>query len=167
MIISIIVAMDEQRGIGHHGSLPWRLATDLRRFKTITMGHHLIMGRKTYQSIRRPLPGRTMIVVTRNPAYRPEGCLVVKSLHEGLQLAEERGETEALVIGGGEIYAQALPLAKRIYLTTVHASIPADVFFPLLDEEGWIALQVEFIPAGEKDAYPSTFRILERLEMPA
>jgi dihydrofolate reductase len=167
MIISIIVAMDEQRGIGHHGSLPWRLSTDLRRFKAITMGHHLIMGRKTYQSIRRPLPGRTMIVVTRNPAYQPEGCLVVNSLQKGLRLAEENGETEVLVIGGGEIYAQALPLAKRIYLTTVHASVPADVFFPPLDEKTWVERQVDFFPVGEKDAYPTTFRILERLETPS
>jgi dihydrofolate reductase len=162
MIVSIIVAMDEQRGIGHHGSLPWRLSTDQRRFKAITMGHHLVMGRKTYESIGRPLPGRIMIVVTRNPAYRPAGCLVVGSVERGLHLAEQQGETEVFVIGGGEVYAKALPLAQRIYLTTVHATVPADVFFPPLDEKAWIEEKVEYIPAGEKDAYPTTFRVLER-----
>jgi dihydrofolate reductase len=164
MILSIIVAMDEQRGIGHHGRLPWRLATDQRRFKAITMGHHLVMGRKTYESIGRLLPGRTMIVVTRNPTYRPEGCLVVDSIERGLRLAEAQGETEVFVIGGGEIYAKTLPLAKRIYLTTVHITVPADVFFPPLEEKDWIERQVEFIPAGEKDAYPTTFCILESVD---
>lgn len=163
MIVSLIVAMDELRGIGHHGRLPWRLSTDMQRFKSITMGHHLIMGRKTYESIRRPLPGRMMIVVTRNPAYHPEGCLVAESLDMALRLAKERGETEVLVSGGGEIYAQALPLADRIYLTTVHAHVPADVFFPELNGQAWREAKAEFFPAGDKDSYPTTFRILDRL----
>jgi dihydrofolate reductase len=163
VIISLIVAMDEQKGIGHHGRLPWRISSDLRRFKTITMGHHLIMGRRTYETIRRPLPGRTMIIITRNSNYIAEGCFVVSSLDHALRLAKERGETEAIVIGGGEIYAQALPLANRIYMTIVHAQVPADVFFPELDVTEWKEVQLVYTPAGEGDSYPTTFRILERL----
>ncbi len=154
--------MDEQRGIGHHGSLPWRLSTDMKRFKTITMGHHLIMGRKTYETIRRPLPGRTMIIVTRNKAYRADGCTIAESLNEALRLAEENGEVEVLVIGGGEIYRQALPKVERIYLTTVHAHVPADVLFPELNLMEWKETRREEVLAGEKDSYPTTFRILER-----
>jgi dihydrofolate reductase len=163
LIISLIVAMDEQRGIGHHGSLPWRLATDMKRFKAITMGHHLIMGRKTYETIHRPLPGRTMIILTRNKAYEANGCIIAESLDEALRLAEKSGEGEILVIGGGEIYRQALPLVNRIYLTTVHAPVPADVFFPELDLDEWKEIRSEETPAGEKDSYPTTFRILERI----
>lgn len=154
--------MDENRGIGHHGSLPWRLATDQKRFKAITMGHHLIMGRKTYEAIGRPLPGRTMIILTRNPEFHVEGCLIERKLDDALKLVDMRGENEVFVIGGGEIYAQALPLVDRIYLTLVHARLPADVFFPDLDPETWKVVKSEIIPAGEKDSYPTTFRILER-----
>jgi len=162
LIISLIVAMDEQGGIGHHGGLPWRLSTDMKRFKAITMGHHLIMGRKTYETIRRPLPGRTMIIITRNKAYHADGCIIAESLDEALRLAEESGEGEVLVIGGGEIYRQALPFVNRIYLTTVHAHVPADVFFPELNLEEWKEIWREEVPAGEKDSYATTFRILKR-----
>jgi dihydrofolate reductase len=167
LIISLIVAMDEQRGIGHHGSLPWRLATDMKRFKAITMGHHLIMGRKTYETIRRPLPGRRMIIITRNKAYEADGCIITGSLDEALRLAEQGGEGEVLVIGGGEIYRRALPLVNKIYLTTVHAHVPADVFFPELKFDEWREIRREEIPAGEKDSYPTTFRILEREQLNA
>jgi dihydrofolate reductase len=162
LIISLIVAMDEQRGIGHHGGLPWRLSTDMKRFKAITMGHHVIMGRKTYETIGRPLPGRTMIVITRNKVYEANGCLIAGSLDEALRIAEEGGEEEVIVIGGGEIYRQALPMVKKIYLTLVHAHVPADVFFPKLDLKEWREVQREDVPAGEKDSYPTTFRKLVR-----
>lgn len=162
MILSLIVAMDEQRGIGHHGKLPWRLSTDQKRFKAITMGHHLIMGRKTFETIGRPLPGRTMIILTRNSAYHVDGCLVEKTLESALKLAKDHGETEVFVIGGGEIYAQALPQADRIYLTLVHTQVPADVFFPEVNAAAWRVIETETVPVGEKDSYPSTFQILER-----
>jgi dihydrofolate reductase len=165
LIVSLIVAMDEQRGIGHHGSLPWHLSTDMKRFKAITKGHHLIMGRKTYETIRRPLPGRKMIIITRNRLYAAEGCLIADSLDEALRLAEEGGEQEVLVIGGGEIYRQALPIVERIYLTTVHARVPADVFFPELNMEEWREVQRDEVSAGEKDSYPTTFQILERIKI--
>lgn len=162
MIVSLIVAMDEKGGIGKTGALPWRLPADLRRFKQLTMGHHLIMGRKTYQSIGRPLPGRTMIVVTRNREYQPEGCLVLGSFEAALDLARERGETEVFVIGGSEIFAQALPIADRLYLTRVHAAVQTDVSFPPFNEEAWVEKGRQLHPADEHNPYASTFRILER-----
>ena len=114
MIRSIIVAMDERGGIGLNNRVPWHIPADLRRFKALTMGHHLIVGRKTYESIGRVLPGRTMIIVSRSKDYRAEGCWVVSSLQGALRLAEEGGETEVFIGGGGMIYAQALPDRKSV-----------------------------------------------------
>jgi dihydrofolate reductase len=152
--------MDEMGGIGKDNRLPWHLSSDLKRFKQVTLGHHLIMGRKTYETIGRPLPGRTTIVITHNPQFQAEGCLIVPSLEEALDLARENGETEAFIAGGGEIFTLALPLADRIYLTRVHARVKADVFFPPFSPEGW--RQIESIEhlADEKNDYPSTFIIL-------
>src|SRR5215831_1878742 len=106
--------MDKKRGIGVDNKLPWRLSADLKRFRELTMGHHVIVGRKTYESIGKPLPGRHMIVVTRNATLRSEGCLVAGSVSDAIDLARSRGETEAFVIGGAEIYARALDKANRI-----------------------------------------------------
>ncbi len=131
MIVSLIVAMDEQGGIGRDNQIPWRLSTDLRRFKQITMGHCIIMGRKTYTSIHRPLPGRTSIVITRqNNLQTPTGVICVNSLEDALLTAKNLGETEAFIIGGAEIFQQSLPLADQIYLTRVHAHVQADTFSP-------------------------------------
>jgi len=163
MRISLIVAMDERRGIGHRGRLPWRLPADLRRFKSLTMGHHLVMGRKTYASIGRPLPGRTMIVLTRKRDYDPPGCLVVHTLEAALELARQSGDDEVFVIGGGEVFEQALPLADRIYLTRVHAALEADVFFPEYDPEDWHLIRSEHVPADETNTFASTFQLLERI----
>jgi dihydrofolate reductase len=159
----LIVAMDEMSGIGKDNRLPWRLSSDLKRFKQVTLGHHLIMGRKTYETIGRPLPGRTSIVITRNPQYQAEGCLVAPSLEGALGLALENGETEAFIAGGGEIFAQALPLADRIYLTRVHAQVEADVVFPPFSLEGWRQIESIEQPADEKNNYPSTFNIFVRI----
>ena len=137
MIISLIVAMDEQRGIGVDGHLPWYLSTDLKRFKSLTMGHHMIMGRKTYQSIGRPLPGRTTIVVTRNPGFQPEGCMVARSLETAIEFARFDNEDEVFIIGGGDLFDQAINMADRIYLTQVHASLKTDVYFPEITPEEW------------------------------
>ena len=166
MIISIIVAMDEQRGIGKGGRLPWHLSADLKRFKRLTMGHHLIMGRKTYESIGRPLPGRTMIVITRNQRYTAEGCLIAASLKAALAIAEQSGETEAFIAGGGQVFAQALPFADRIYLTLVHAVTEADVFFPELEPKGWIEAEYSYHLADERNQFPSTFKVLEIRNFP-
>lgn len=162
MIVSLIVAMDENRGIGLRNRLPWRLASDLKRFRELTMGHHLIAGRKTYESIGRPLPGRQMIIVTRDRNYRASGCLMVHSPDEAFRLAAERGEREAFVIGGAEIYAQALPQADRLYLTQVHAQVQADVFFPEFAEDEWQEVSRNFHAADEKNQYDFTFRELRR-----
>ena len=161
MIISLIVAMDENRGIGLKGGLPWHLSTDLKRFKSLTMGHHVLMGRKTYESIGRPLPGRQMLVVTRNPDYRAEGCQVIRSIEEGLDVARYQGESELFIIGGREIFEQALPYAMRIYLTQVLAVVDVDTFFPEINLDDWWVVDSSYIPAGEKDDFPTTFKRFE------
>ena len=162
MIISLLVAMDERGGIGMDNRLPWHLSADLKRFKALTMGHHVIMGRKTYASIGRPLPGRIMVIITRSPDYWAEGCQVVHSLEESLDLARQAGETEAFVIGGGQIFAQALPLAERIYLTRVHTVAEADVFFPEFDERDWSIQTVSEVPADEKNQFSTTYMVLDK-----
>lgn len=164
MIVSLLVALDERNGIGLRGGLPWHLAADLKRFKALSMGHHLIMGRKTWDSIGRALPGRTSIIISHDPEYQAEGCLVAHSLDEGLSLAESRGEEEAFVIGGGEIFALALPLADRIYLTRVHAVVAADTFFPEFDTSEWRVVEQAKQPQDEKNQYPFTFYRLDRIQ---
>lgn len=160
MIISLIVAMDERGGIGKDNRLPWHLSSDLKTFKQVTMGHHLIMGRKTYETINRSLPGRTVIVISRNLQFQAMGCQVVAGLEEALALARKSGETEAFIAGGGEIFTQALPLADRIYLTQVHAQVEADVFFPAFRLEDWEEIEAIHHAGGEKDDYPFTFKVL-------
>ncbi|MEK6411083.1 MAG: dihydrofolate reductase [Acidobacteriota bacterium] len=162
MIISLIVAMDEKRGIGKAGKLPWHLSADLKKFRALTMGHHMIVGRKTFESIGKPLPGRETIVVTRNASFKPEACFVAGSVQDAIAMARERKETEAFVIGGAQIYAQTLDAADRVYLTQVHAEVDADTFFPELDNEGWIETQQTHHPADEKNQYAFTFKLLER-----
>lgn len=169
MIISLIVAMDETRGIGKGNLLLWRQSTDMQRFKNLTMGHHVIMGRKTYESIGRPLPGRTMIVLTHNPAYQPPGQAIsaqpiqfAGSLQQALALAQAAGEGEAFVVGGGEIFALALPLAGRIYLTTVLTHLECDTFFPQFEPSEWRVIAETTLPADEKNQYPTRFQIYER-----
>lgn len=162
MIISLIVAMDEQRGIGKDGKLPWHLSSDLKRFRALTMGHHIIVGRKTYESIGKPLPGRHTIVVTRSESYKPEGCLIAHSVEEAIRVARERGETEAFVCGGAAIYAGALPGADRLYLTLVHTTVEADVFFPAIEQQAWTEKESSSHAKDEKNQYPLTFKLLEK-----
>lgn len=164
MILSIIVAMDEKRGIGYKNQLPWRLSSDLIRFKSLTMHHHVIMGRKTYESIGRKLPGRTMIVISRNADYQAEGCFVAHSLDGAINFAKNEGEDEAFLIGGATIYNTALPRVDRLYLTLVHTETTADTFFPELDEAEWIEAQRIDLRADEKNEYSTTFRILNRIK---
>lgn len=154
--------MDENRGIGYENRLPWRLSTDLKRFKSLTMGHFIIMGRKTFESIGRPLTGRSMIVITRNPQYQVEGGLIAYSLEEALELARQAGEREVFIIGGGEIFRQAYDRADRIYLTQVHTAGKADVFFPALTWEDWKILETSQHPADEKNQFSHTYTVLTR-----
>lgn len=162
MTLSIIAALGRNRAIGYQNQLPWRLPADLQRFKQLTLGHHILMGRKTYESIGRPLPGRTSIIITRQADYKAEGCLIAHSLEEAIALAKARGEQEAFVIGGADIYAQAIPLADRMYLTFVEAEPEADAFFPMFDENAWGTTEEVSFTTDEKHAYAMKFITLQK-----
>lgn len=162
MIVSLIAAMDRRRGIGIGNQLPWRLSADLKRFRELTMGHHIIVGRKTFESIGKPLPGRQMIIVTRDRDLQVEGCLISHSPQSAIELARARGETEVFVCGGAEIYAQSLGIADRLYLTLVDAEVEADTLFPLFDLQDWIERERVFHPADEKNEFPFIFKLLVR-----
>jgi dihydrofolate reductase len=133
--ISIIVAMALNRTIGINNTLPWRCPEDLRHFKSLTMGHHMIMGRKTFDSIGKPLPGRTTVVVTRNRALQIDGCIVTHTLDEAIKACA--GDDEIFIVGGAELYAQALPLADTIYLTEIQQDITGDAHFPAFKQNQW------------------------------
>lgn len=135
MKIALIAAMAANRIIGRDNQLAWHLPEDLQYFKRTTLGHHLIMGRKTFASVGRPLPGRTTVIVTRQPDYKMQGCLIAHSLAEALELCRE--QDEVFVAGGAEIYAQALPLADRVYLTELSVAVEGDAVFPELDPAVW------------------------------
>ncbi|HMV49084.1 MAG TPA: dihydrofolate reductase [Blastocatellia bacterium] len=162
MIISLLAALDRRRGIGINNQLPWRLSADLKNFRALTLGHHLVVGRKTYESIGKPLPGRQMIVVTRDRDFQVEDCFIRHSIEEAISLARQRGENEVFVCGGAEIYAQTIGLADRLYLTLVDAEVEADTFFPEFDEKDWCEQELVFHPADEKNQFPFTFKVLVR-----
>jgi dihydrofolate reductase len=162
LIISLIVAVDEKGGIGKDNKLPWHLRSDLKRFKSLTMGHHLVMGRKTYETIGKPLPGRTMVVVTNNTAYHPNGCIIVNTIEEAIRVVERNHETEVFIIGGGEVFKQSIDFANKIYLTNVHADVDADIFFPKIDSSVWKLVWSKVTTSDEKDEYESDFKILIR-----
>jgi dihydrofolate reductase len=159
-MLSIIVALSENHVIGTGNQLPWRLSADLKRVKALTMGHHLIMGRKTYESIGRPLPGRTNVIITRNKSYAPEGCLVVDSLQAALHVAA--GDSEVFVFGGGEVFQESLPLVERIYLTRVHCVIDGDTYFPSLKASEWLEVDCQDFKADEKNEFDYSFVTLDR-----
>jgi dihydrofolate reductase len=164
MIITIIVAMDEEGGIGKNQKLPWHLPSDLKRFKALTMGHHLILGRKTFESIGKTLTGRTIVVITRQLDYRPEGCLVVSSLDGAIKLVNENGETEVFIGGGSEIFAQALPIANRIYLTRIETMVDADVYFPdTWNPALWKLISEESQPQSMGESLVYIFQVFERI----
>jgi len=162
MIVSIIAALDRNRGIGIGNQLPWRLPADLKRFRELTMGHHIIVGRKTFESIGKPLPGRQMIIVTRDRGYSAAG-LVVHSIEEAIDLARERPESEVFVCGGAGIYAQAISLADVMYLTLVDAEVAADAFFPAFDQRDWEERESLHHPADGRNQYPFTFKVMTRM----
>jgi dihydrofolate reductase len=159
-VLSIIVAMSENRVIGRDGALPWHLPADLKRFKQLTMGHAIVMGRKTYESIARPLPGRRSIVLSRNVDYRPVGVDVVANLQEALKQTDD--QQEVFVIGGSSLYRMALPVADRIYLTEVATKLEGDVLFPEFDRNEWQL--VDSLPAeiDEKSSLSFCFKIFDR-----
>lgn len=160
-MISIIVAMDRNRLIGSNNGLPWRLPADLAHFKAITLGKPIIMGRKTYESIGRPLPGRHNIVISRNPEFSAPGCTVVLSVDAALAAAGE--VDELMVIGGARLYADMLPRAQRIYLTQVDGAFTGDTWFPPLDAAVWREVERVEHPADERNAQACSFIRLERV----
>lgn len=164
-LISLIVAMAQNGVIGRDNALPWRLPADLRRFKEFTLGKPILMGRKTFEAIGRPLPGRANLVLTRDPDWRAPGVIPVHSVEEAL--LQTRTCEELVAIGGAEIYRLLLPLARRIYLTHVHADVPGDTYFPAFDPAQWDDVEFRSLPADERHAYPVTFVTLERRNSPA
>lgn len=159
-MISLIVAMTENRVIGRDGDMPWRVSRDLRRFKRLTMGHHIVMGRKTYESIGKPLPGRTTIVLSRSAFVAPEGVHVIGSLEEALHLASS--DQEVFITGGEAVFAAALEMADRIYLTRLHVDLQGDTFFPEVDWSRWELVEETFHAADEKNDYDLTFQTYHR-----
>ena len=148
--------------MGIDNKLPWRLSEDLKKFRELTMGHNIIVGRKTFESIGGPLPGRQIIIVTRDRNYRAADCSVVHSFDEAIELARDRGESEVFVCGGAEIYARSLPVADRLYLTLVDAEVAADTFFPEWDESKWEEKEKAYQPADETNQFPFTMKLLIR-----
>lgn len=164
MHISILVAVAENGVIGRAGRLPWRLAGDLQRFKRLTMGHTIVMGRKTWESIARPLPGRHMVVVSRQPNYCVDvtGVEMAGSLAAALEKAKASGDDEAFVVGGAELYRLALAIADRLYLTRVQACVDGDTHFPDFDQSEWRLVESFRRDASEKDEYPYRCEVFHR-----
>ncbi|MCB9229782.1 MAG: dihydrofolate reductase [Deltaproteobacteria bacterium] len=162
MILSMIAAIGENRELGAANELLWKLKKDLQLFRNSTMGHHILMGRKTWDSIGRPLPGRTSMVLSRQKLSLPDAVIHVRSPEEAIQRAEQAGETELFIIGGGELYSQLLPLAEKLYLSEVSATAEnADTWFPAFDPKEWLCSEQQEYPA--EDGSPSwTRRILVR-----
>lgn len=161
MGVSIVVAAAANNVIGKDGALPWRLPEDLKHFKRLTMGKPVVMGRLTHESIGRPLPGRRNIVITRQPGYTAEGCEVVASPAAALDAAADAGEI--MVIGGGTIYRELLPLVERVYLTRVRTRPEGDVFFPVLREDEWqLVEREEFAASGEARPHDFSFEVWQR-----
>lgn len=162
MIISLIAAATENNVIGKDNDLPWHLPDDMKFFVQTTRGHHILMGRKNLESFGKLLPKRTNIILTRDTSFTYEGAVIFHNLKEAFQFAENNGEDELMVIGGGEIYKQALPHADRIYLTRIHTEIEGDTFFPEINQKEWEVVHEEYHPKDEKHQYDFTFFTFER-----
>jgi len=162
MIVSLIVATAENNVIGNDNKMIWHLPRDLKYFKETTLGHHIIMGRKNYESIGKPLKERTNIVVTRQPSYAAAGCVVTHSIEDALDLARENKESEAFIIGGGEIYNQSLSVANKIYLTRIFETFNGDVTFPVLDPNLWKETSANNFGRDEKNRYDCCFYVYEK-----
>lgn len=161
MRISAIVAVADNGVIGLEGRLPWHLPADLQYFKRLTMGHHMLMGRKTFESIGKPLPGRTSLIISRTTNLELPGAAVFTSISDAIRESQKNGEDELFVIGGAEIFAAAMPYLHRLYLTQVHAAPVGDVYMPPLGDD-WVEIQRESHRADEKNTYPFTFVTLVR-----
>ncbi|MDT0641474.1 dihydrofolate reductase [Zunongwangia sp. F363] len=159
-MLTMIAAAAENNALGKDNDLVWHLPDDFKRFKKLTSGHHIIMGRKTFESFPNLLPNRTHIVITRNQSFKPEGAIVVNSLQEALEAAE--ADQQPFIIGGGEIYKMAIDKAEKIELTRVHGTFDADTFFPKINEEEWKVSSEEFHEKDAKHQYSFTYITYER-----
>lgn len=159
----MIAALATNGVIGRENRVPWAQSTDLKRLKSLTMGHHFIMGRRTYDSVGHPLPGRVTVVITKRDDFAAEGVIVVKSLEEAIRLAAAAGDTEPFIAGGAEIFALAIHRADRMYLTRVHAEVEGDTVFPEFDDVSeWHLTDAEHFEADEKNEYPYSFLTYDR-----
>ena len=159
----LIVAASENNAIGKNGQLLWQLPNDLKFFKNTTWGFPVIMGRKTFESVNKPLPGRTNIVITSKPDWEVTGVIIVRNLKESIQKAIETNSKQAFIIGGGEIYKQSMDIADKIYITRVHANLEGDTFFPTIDKSKWQLIEDEIFEIDEKHAYSYSFQIWEKI----
>lgn len=166
--VSLVVAVSENGVIGRDGVLPWRHSSDLKTFRRLTMDKPIVMGRRTFQSIGRPLDGRDNIVVSRDPEFQPEGVSTCETVGAALTLARvlarTRGSDEIMVIGGAGVYEAVMPLADRIYLTRIHGTLEGDRHFDPLDPAVWAEVSREALPQGPRDEYPATLYIYQRQE---
>jgi dihydrofolate reductase len=158
--LALVAAIDRNRVIGKDNRLPWRLPADMRRFRALTMGKHVLMGRKTFESIGRPLKGRINLVLTHDPGFKAPGCEMLHSADEALELA--RGGADLMVIGGASVYQQLMAPAERLYLTLVHHEIDGDAWFPLFTEADWALAAREDLPADAENPFPFSFLELHR-----
>jgi dihydrofolate reductase len=163
MNISLVVAAASNNAIGKDGKLPWHLPNDMKHFRNITWGMPVLMGRKTFESLGKVLPGRKNIVITRQPGWKVTGTVSVASIEDGLFVAKETDAKEVMVIGGGEIYRALFERAKRIYLTRVEAEPEADTFFPVIDPRHWYLVSQKIHEADEKNAFNHSFQLWERM----
>jgi dihydrofolate reductase len=163
MSISIIAAVAANNVIGRDNKLPWHMPADLKWFKKLTMGHHVLMGRKTFEEFKKPLPGRVNVVITRNPNWAADGVAIARSVDEGISKAEAAGDKEIFIIGGADIFTQVLHRADRMYITRIHAEPEGDTFFPEFDDVNeWKLVDAEHCEADEKNPYPYSFLTYER-----
>ncbi len=159
-MITIIAAIAENNALGKDNQLIWHLPADLKRFKQVTLNHHIIMGRKTFESLGKPLPNRTTIIITRNKNYSAKGCIVVNSLKKAIEAS--KNDENPYILGGAEIYKQAMEIADKLDLTFVHHKFEADAFFPIIDSKIWKETSREDFKADEKNKYNFSFVTFER-----
>ena len=161
-MISLIVAASENNAIGKGNAMLWHLPEDLKFFKNTTWGLPVIMGRKTFEAVGKPLPGRTNIIVTSNPNWQAENTITTTSIEDAIKVANETNAKEIFITGGGEIYKQTMPIADKVYLTRVHTTIDGDAFFPEMDEHTWEVLFEKHVKADEKNKFDMTFQTWKR-----
>jgi len=162
MNISCIVAVANNNVIGKDNDIPWYLPADLKYFKKVTLGHHILMGRNCYESIGRPLPKRTNVIITRDPYFIASNCLITHSIQEALEVAYDNGEKDVMIIGGGTIYQQTQDLWDTLYVTEVDLNVDGDVFFPKINKDDWKLIESDAHLPDEKNEYPYVFKKYER-----